>query len=94
MSLYPGVFVVLVGWFFSSQVGRLIADFPQIKSNVQGHLNSLSTWINEKTHFSTERQLQILNEQSEKLLNYAGGMLGGAAASLTSIFILVGLLPI
>lgn len=86
--------VVLVGWFFSSQVGRLIADFPQIKTNVQVHLNSLSAWINEKTQFSTERQLQMLNDQSEKLLNYAGGMLGGAAASLTSIFILVGLLPI
>jgi predicted PurR-regulated permease PerM len=81
-------------WFFSSQVSRLIADFPQIKTNVQVHLSSLSAWINQKTQFSTERQLELLNEQSEKLLNYAGGLLGGAAASLTSIFVLVGLLPI
>jgi predicted PurR-regulated permease PerM len=86
--------VVGVGWFFSSQVGRLIADFPQIKANVEVHLTSLSNWINKKTQFSTERQLQLIREQSEKLLNYAGGMLGGAAASLTSIFVLVGLLPI
>ena len=81
-------------WFFSSQISGLISDFPEIKKNVTAHLNSLSQWINTKTHFSTERQLALLNEQSNKLLNYAGGMLGGAAASVTSIFIFVGLLPI
>ncbi|HUP12803.1 MAG TPA: AI-2E family transporter, partial [Niastella sp.] len=86
--------VVLIGWFFSSQVSRLISDFPQIKENVTKHLTTFSTWINQKTHFSTERQLQMLNDQSNKLFNYAGGMLSGAAASVTSIFIFVGLLPI
>lgn len=88
------VMLFLLGWFFSAQVGRLIADFPQLKENVTAHLNTLSAWINEKTNFSTERQIQILNEQSNRLLNYAGNMLGGAAASLTSIFVWVGLLPI
>lgn len=86
--------VVGVGWFFSAQVGRLLADFPQIKANVKVHLNNLSAWINQQTQFSTARQVELINEQSEKLLNYAGGLLGGAAASLTSIFVLVGLLPI
>ena len=84
----------LVVWFFSSQISRLIVDFPQIKENVMVHLHSLSEWINAKTNFSTEKQLGLINEQSNKLLNYAGGMLGGAATSLSSIFIFVGLLPI
>lgn len=88
------IVVVLIGWFFSMQIGRLIGDFPQIKENVTKHINTLSTWINTKTHFSTERQLQLINDQSNKLLNYAGGLLSGAAASLTSIFIFVGLLPL
>ncbi len=83
-----------IAWFFSSQIGRLIEDFPVIKENVTVHLNSLSDWINEKTHFSTERQVAIINEQSKKLLNYAGSILGGAATSLTSVFIFVGLIPI
>lgn len=88
------VIVALLIWFFSAQISRLIDDFPQIKENVMGHLHSLSGWINEKTNFSTDRQLALINEQSNKLLNYAGGILGGAAASLTSIFIFFGLLPI
>jgi predicted PurR-regulated permease PerM len=88
------VLIVLIIWFFSSQISRLVADFPRIKENVTIHLNSLSAWINQKANFSTDKQVQLINEQSNKLLNMAGGMLGGAAASLTGIFILVGLLPI
>lgn len=91
------VLVVIAGllvWFFTSQITRLVSDFPQIRENVMLHLNSLSDWINEKTNFSTKNQLALLNEQSARLLNYAGGMLSGAAASVTSIFIFIGLLPI
>jgi predicted PurR-regulated permease PerM len=91
------ILIAIVGgiaWFFSSQISRLIADFPTIRENVSVHLNTLSDWINRKTNFSTERQVAFINEQSKKLLNYAGGLLGGAATSLTSVFIFVGLVPI
>ena len=91
------LFLVMIGlivWFFSSQISRLVSDFPAIKQNVNAHLNSLSAWVNEKTNFSTDKQLKLINDQSEKLLNTAGGVLGGAAASATSVLIFVGLLPI
>jgi predicted PurR-regulated permease PerM len=88
------IMVALLIWFFTAQIGRLIADFPQIKQNVTVHLQSLSEWINTKTNFSTEKQLALINEQSNKILDYAGGLLGGAAGSVTSVFIFVGLLPI
>ena len=94
MILMLFIGIGLIVWFFSSQISRLIVDFPQIKENVMVHLNSLSDWINKKTNFSTEKQVQLISEQSNKMLNYAGGMLGGAAASLSSILIFVGLLPI
>ena len=84
----------LIIWFFSAQISRLITDFPQIKENVLLHLNHLSNWINVKTQFTTEKQLQLLNEQSSKVLNNAGTMISGAAASLSSVFIFIGLLPI
>ncbi|RYY16687.1 MAG: AI-2E family transporter, partial [Chitinophagaceae bacterium] len=84
----------LIVWFFSAQIGKLIADFPQLEKNVMHHLNELSAWVNTKTDFSTERQLTILKEQSGKVLNNAGSMLGGAATSLTSVFVLLGLVPI
>jgi predicted PurR-regulated permease PerM len=89
--------IVLLGlliWFFSSQISQLISDFPQIKHNVQLHLNKLSAWINEKWGMSTERQVKLINEQNDKLLNYAGGVLSGAASSVTGTLIFIGLLPI
>ncbi len=88
------IVVGLIAWFFSSQFSKLIRDFPEIQKNVSMHLNSLSKWINKISHFSTTEQINFINEQSNKLLTYAAGILGGAAGSLSSAFIFLGLLPI
>lgn len=84
----------LVIWFFSSQISNLVSDFPQIKKNVQVHLNSLSEWIGRSFGISAARQTQMISDYNDKLLNFATGMLGGAASSVTGIFIFIGLLPI
>jgi predicted PurR-regulated permease PerM len=92
--LFLAIIIGLVVWFFSSQIAQLIADFPQIKKNVNLHLNSLSGWIDKRWGFSTERQVQLINEQNDKLFSFASGMLGGAASSVTGTLIFIGLLPI
>jgi predicted PurR-regulated permease PerM len=92
--LFLVIIIGLLVWFFSSQIANLIQDFPQIKKNVQQHLNSLSTWIYTKTNISTEKQVSMINDQNDKLMNYAGQILGGAASSVTGILIFIGLLPI
>lgn len=94
----PLLFVIavllLVVWFFSAQISELIDDFPQIKQNVQTHLQSISKWIDTKTGFSVDRQTQLINEQSDKLLNYSGNVMRTAASSFTNLLIFAGLLPI
>ncbi|MEO7960885.1 MAG: AI-2E family transporter, partial [Ginsengibacter sp.] len=92
--LFLAIIIGLLVWLFSSQISRLISDFPQIKKNVALHLNSISGWIGTKWGFSTEQQVKLINEQNDKLLNYASGLLSGAAASVTGILIFIGLLPI
>lgn len=97
ISLSILLLVILVGsivWFFSSQISALIADFPQIRANVTKHLETLSDWLNKKMNFSTDKQLKFINEQSGKLLNQTGNMLSGAAGSVSSVFIFIGLVPI
>lgn len=88
------VFVAGVGWFFSAQVSQLVSDFPQIKQNVSLHLKSLSAWFGQITHVSTTEQLNFIGKKSNDLMNMAGGMASGAAVTLSSIFVFVGLLPI
>ncbi len=84
----------LLVWFISSQFSKLIEDFPTLRENVAIHLQHLSDWISSKTNVSTQKQLDLLNQQSEKLVNFAGGYLGGFMSSLTAIFIFFGLVPI
>jgi len=92
--LLVAIFVGLIVWFFSSQVATLVSDFPQIKKNVSIHLNALSAWVSRVSHYSTTEQIAFINKKSNDLLAMAGGMASGAAVTLSSVFVFVGLLPI
>jgi predicted PurR-regulated permease PerM len=92
--LIVAIFVGLIVWFFSAQVGSLVKDFPQIKANVSKHLQALSEWVSKVSHYSTKEQLDFINKKSNDLLAMAGGMASGAAVTLSSVFVFVGLLPI
>lgn len=88
------IFLGLIIWFFSSQIAVLVEDFPQIKKNVSIHLNSLSDWIGRISNVSTSEQVKFINDKSNDLLGMAGRAASGAAVTLTSVFVFVGLLPI
>ncbi len=80
--------------FFSLQIASLVKDFPQLERNINIHWNTLSNWINKTLHVSADQQIKVLQEQGGKLLNNAGSYLSGAAISITSVFVFMGLLPI
>ncbi len=88
------IFIAGIVWFFSAQVGILVNDFPQIKENLANHLKSLQEWISSFTNFSISKQEKFINEKGDDLLNMAGKAAGGAAVTLSGIFVFVGLLPI
>lgn len=88
------IVMALIIWLFSSQVGALLDDFPQIERTVAKHLDNLSIWISNSFGYSPAEQLKFINIQSQKLFSSLGGVLKGAAGSLTSIVIFIGLLPI
>jgi predicted PurR-regulated permease PerM len=88
------IFIGLIVWFFSAQIGILAADFPQIKQNVAKHLQSLKEWISSFTNMSISKQENFLKEKSDDLLSMGGKMAGGAAVTLSGVFVFVGLIPI
>ncbi|MVM31862.1 AI-2E family transporter [Spirosoma sp. HMF4905] len=85
---------IVVIWFFSIQLSSLLVDFPQIKKTLLLHLRELSEFLGQKTHYSTQQQLQFFHEQNAKLLNATGDLLRQVATSLSSVFVLMGLMPI
>ena len=84
----------LIVWFFSAQLSNLVRDFPIIQRNVMQHLGALSAWVEAHSPYSTEEQMEFIRTRSSTIMSYAGSFLSGAALSVTSIFIFVGLLPI
>ncbi|QMW03459.1 AI-2E family transporter [Spirosoma foliorum] len=85
--------LVIMG-FFSIQIRALLADFPQIKKTLLMHLRELSEFLVQKTHYSIQQQLDFFHEQNAKLLNATGDLLRQVAGSLSSVFVLLGLMPI
>jgi predicted PurR-regulated permease PerM len=92
--LFVLIFLAAIVWFFSSQVGILVDDFPQIKQNVAKHLESLKDWISKFTGINTNKQETFLREKSDDMLSMGGKAASGAAVTLSGIFVFVGLLPI
>lgn len=85
---------VLIIFFITSQIKPVINDFDTIKQNITTHINSLSAWFNEKTGISATEQTAFINNQNQKMFDFAGTFLGGAAGSVGSALIFFGLLPI
>jgi len=92
--LLVALFVALILWFFSNQIGILVKDFPEIKKNVTQHINSLSDWVSRITHYNDKQQKAFLQDKSDDLMNMGTSLAGGAALTLSGIFVFIGLLPI
>src|SRR3569833_81564 len=88
------IIVALLIWLFSSQVSALLDDFPKIQHTVAKHLDDLSIRISRSFGYSPAEQVKFINTQSKKLFSSLGGVLSGAAGSLSGIIIFLGLLPI
>jgi len=88
------IFLGGIIWFFSAQIGNLVNDFPQIKENVSNHLHTLQEWISRLTGIETQKQTDFLRTKSDDLMAMGGKAAGGAAVTLSGVFVFVGLLPI
>jgi predicted PurR-regulated permease PerM len=87
-------FIAGIIWFFSAQISILADDFPQIKQNVAKHLQSLKEWVEGFSGVKSEKQTAFLRDKSDDLLSMGGKAASGAAVTLSSVFVFVGLLPI
>jgi predicted PurR-regulated permease PerM len=88
------IVATLIVWLFYIQTSFLLQDYKKIEQNLTTHLDALSLWVSQVFGFSPTEQLKFINEQSNKLFNYAGNILSGAAGSATGTLIFFGLLPI
>ena len=86
--------IALITFFLSWQIGGFVSDIDTIQKNLSVHWNNLSTWINSKTNYTADQQLEMMRNQGSKLGSNIAGYLQGAVVSLSGILIFLGLLPI
>ncbi len=89
--------LILVFGFFTLlivQLNNLIQDFPAIEQHVQKHTHLVSQWIERNWGFPAQKQSQMVNEQLKKLMDSAGSVAGGTAASVTGTLMYIGLIPL
>ena len=87
-------FIGGIGWFFSVQIANLVSDFPQIKDNVNVHLESLSNWLASVSNYSTKEQVDFISKKSDKILSMGSNAATGALSGITNSMVFLGLLPI
>lgn len=83
-------FFVLLG----VQVNKLISDFPSIEATIQKHTNSIGLWIENNWGYTVKKQSELVNSQLKKLMESAGSVAGGTAASVSGVLIYLGLIPL
>ncbi|MFA6058445.1 MAG: AI-2E family transporter [Taibaiella sp.] len=86
--------IAVIAFFLSWQIGGFVSDIDTIQKNLSVHWNNLSTWINSKTNYTADQQLEMIRNQGSKLGSNVAGYLQGAVVSLSGILIFLGLLPI
>lgn len=88
------IFAGLILWLFSSQVGNLLQDLPQIEKNLARHLQLFSNWISSRFGFAPDQQVKLINKQSAVLFSSAGNLLRGAAGSVSGVLFFFIVLPV
>lgn len=83
-------FFVLLG----VQLNKLISDFPSIEATIQKHTNSIGLWIENNWGYTVKKQSELVNSQLKKLMESAGSVAGGTAASVSGVLIYLGLIPL
>ena len=67
--------IAVIAFFLSWQIGGFVSDIDTIQKNLSVHWNNLSTWINSKTNYTADQQLEMIRNQGSKLGSNVAGYL-------------------
>ncbi|WEK33609.1 MAG: AI-2E family transporter [Candidatus Pseudobacter hemicellulosilyticus] len=88
------LFVAGIVYFLSAQVAGFLEDMDQIKQGVNTHLNHLQQWVSSQFGLSYKEQKDMLGRLQSSMQSSGQGFLGSTFDSLSSLAILITLLPI
>ncbi|MEO7801584.1 MAG: AI-2E family transporter [Ginsengibacter sp.] len=88
------IFIVIVVYFFSTQIADFVDDLPTLKRQLNKHLGTIQKYIYREFHLTRREQSEYLEQATSEIQDGKGGYIGKTFITITeSLFTLV-LLPI
>lgn len=81
-------------YFFSQQIAAFLQDIPNLKRNLEKHVNTLQGWVQKKFHISTKEQTAILQNATGNVEQTSGSMISETLFTITHTFFYIILIAI
>ncbi|MGV8877392.1 MAG: AI-2E family transporter [Sphingobacteriaceae bacterium] len=79
--------IFLILYLITSQLSALANDWPLLKQQVNNAIVSLHEWIDHTFHINTAKQVDYMNDASNKILNASTTFIGATVLSISSIML-------
>ncbi len=88
------VCIVIVVYFFSTQIAGFVDDLPTLKRQLNKHLATLQRYIYREFHLTRREQTEYLEQATSEIKDNKGGYIGKTFIAVTQSFFTLILLPI
>lgn len=88
------VLIVGIVYFLSMQLAHFLEDLPEIRRNLDRHLDTVQLWIRHHFNLSKREQQEAIQSASADMKTTGPGMLGTTFITAASVVIFIFLLPI
>lgn len=92
--LFGILFICGIIYFLSSQVAHFVQDLPQIKKNLNRHVETIQRWIGDTFNLTRREQREAVQSATQDMKTSGPGMLGSTFITVGSFLVVVVLLPI
>lgn len=79
--------IFLLLFLITSQLSSLANDWPLLKQQVNNAIISLHEWIDQTFHINTAKQVNYMNDASNKILNASTVFIGATVLSISSVIL-------
>jgi predicted PurR-regulated permease PerM len=80
--------------FISSQASMFIDSFPELKRESSKLISQLLTWLEGKLHIEPSKVNSWISSQKETGLQNAGGIIGNTISSVSTVLVILLLIPV
>jgi len=88
------LFIVVIIYFFSTQIAAFVDDVPKIKRQLNEHIRTVQKWIYQQFHLTRREQTEYIEQATSEINENKSGFIGQTFLTITQSIVSLVLLPI